>query len=97
MADAGPFLATFAETAHVLSRLDGLITVDTSVAHLAGALGIPVQLLLPKLPDWRWMLDREDSPWYPTFRLWRQPSPGDWRSVVEAVAATLRGGAPLKA
>lgn len=87
--DLGPSLATFSDTAHALSRLDGLVTVDTSVAHLAGALGRPTWLLLPKLPDWRWLLDRDDSPWYSSFRLLRQPFHGDWLSVLEDLCGEL--------
>jgi ADP-heptose:LPS heptosyltransferase len=68
-----------------------VITVDTSVAHLAGALGQPVWILLPNLPDWRWMLDRTDSPWYPTARLYRQETAGDWSVPVERVRADLAG------
>jgi hypothetical protein len=63
--------------------------VDTSVAHLAGAMGRPVWLLLPFCPDWRWLLDRQDSPWYPTARLFRQPSIGDWDTVIERVKAEI--------
>jgi len=70
--DAGPELKDFCDTAALLGQLDLLVTVDTSVAHLAGALGRPVWLLLPRVPDWRWMLDRDDSPWYPSMRLFRQ-------------------------
>ena len=70
--------------------LDLVITVDTSIAHLAGALGRPFWLLLSYSPDWRWMLGRDDSPWYPTARLFRQPAPGDWTPVVEVVADQLR-------
>jgi hypothetical protein len=64
--------------------------VDTAVAHLAGSLGKIVWTLLPYAPDWRWMLDREDSPWYPTMRLFRQKSPGEWGPVMERVAEELR-------
>ena len=79
----------FADTASVIENLDLIISIDTSVAHLAGAMGKPVWLLLPFAPDWRWLLDREDSPWYPTMRLFRQPSPGDWDTVIRQIAAEL--------
>ena len=78
MKNFGPELGDFSDTAAALAHLDLLLTIDTSVAHLAGAMGIPVYLLLPVVPDWRWMLAREDSPWYPSFRLFRQETPGDW-------------------
>ena len=71
-------------------RLDLLISVDTSVVHLAGALARPVWTLLARGPDWRWMLGRDDSPWYPTMRLFRQTTPGDWTPVVDALVAQLR-------
>ena len=87
---AAPELRDFADTAALLNQLDLLITVDTSVAHLAGALGVPVWLMLRYSPDYRWLLGRTDSPWYPTMRLYRQPSPGDWDSVIEAVRRDLR-------
>ncbi|MCX6927408.1 MAG: tetratricopeptide repeat protein, partial [Verrucomicrobia bacterium] len=79
----------FSDTAALIDQLDLVIAVDTSVAHLAGALACPVWLLLPFAPDWRWLLDRDDSPWYPTMRLFRQPAPGDWTSVVQSVRAAL--------
>jgi len=85
----GAGFADFADTAAVLEQLDLIITVDTAVAHLAGALGRPVWILLPFLPDWRWMLDRSDSPWYPSVRLFRQRRPGDWAGVVQDVAQAL--------
>jgi ADP-heptose:LPS heptosyltransferase len=77
------------ETAQQLAEVDLLITVDTMLAHLAGALGRPVWLMLPYAADWRWMLDRADSPWYPTMRIFRQRSPGDWAPVVKAVESEL--------
>ena len=79
----------FSDTAALVSLLDLVICVDTSVAHLAGALGQPVWILLPLLPDWRWLLDREDSPWYPTARLFRQTEESDWTPVVAQVVAEL--------
>jgi len=83
-------LLDFADTAALIECLDLVIAVDTSTAHLAGAIGKPVWLLLPFVPDWRWMLDRPDSPWYPTMRLFRQPSIGDWTSTIHQVAQALR-------
>jgi hypothetical protein len=73
------------EMAARMQLLDLIITVDTMTAHLAGALGLPVWLLLPYDADWRWMLGRDDSPWYPTMRLFRQPAAGDWSTVIEQV------------
>lgn len=87
--DAGARLESFAHTAAVVSNLDLVVSVDTAVAHLAGALGRPVWILLASNPDWRWMHDRADSPWYPSARLFRQGAPGDWAAVVAAMAAAL--------
>jgi hypothetical protein len=83
-------LRDFADTAALVSALDLVISVDTAAAHLAGALGKPVWVLLPFSPDWRWLLGREDSPWYPTARLFRQPRIGDWETVIARVAEALR-------
>ena len=82
-------LVDFADTAAVLDQLDLTISVDTSVLHLAGALGRPIWGLLSAKTDWRWMLDREDSPWYPTLRLFRQTRLDDWHEVISRVAAAL--------
>lgn len=82
-------LKDYIVTADVLRQLDLVISVDTSVVHLAGVLGRPVWTLLPFVPDWRWMLEREDSPWYPTMRLFRQRREGDWPEVVKRVVAEL--------
>ncbi|MGA7803240.1 tetratricopeptide repeat protein [Bradyrhizobium sp.] len=82
-------LTDFAETAALLSCLDLVITVDTSIAHLAGALGRPTWVLLPHVPDWRWLLDRDDSPWYPTLRLFRQTAARDYGPVLDQVRAEL--------
>jgi tetratricopeptide (TPR) repeat protein len=79
-----------ADTAAVIASLDLVVTVDTATTHLAGALGVPVWVPLPALVDWRWLLDRDDSPWYPTLRLFRQRSLGDWEPVFERMAAELR-------
>lgn len=79
----------YLDTARTLSSVDLLITVDTSIAHLAGAIGLKTWLLLPFAPDWRWMLERADSPWYPSIRLFRQPKEGDWASVIELVKQEL--------
>jgi ADP-heptose:LPS heptosyltransferase len=89
LADYTDELEDFADTAALIMNLDLVISVDTSVAHLAGALGRPVWTLLHADPDWRWLLQREDSPWYPTMRLFRQPVLGDWDPVIRRVAAEL--------
>ena len=88
--DLAPAFGDFAESAGAVSALDLVITVDTSVAHLAGALGRPVWLLLPSVTDWRWMLNREDNPWYPTMRLFRQSRGEDWPDVIARVATELK-------
>ncbi len=80
----------FSDTAGAIEHLDLVISVDTSVAHLAGAMGKPVWVLLPYIPDWRWMMKRKDSPWYPTMRLFRQENPGDWKGVFRCVAQELK-------
>jgi tetratricopeptide (TPR) repeat protein len=79
----------FMDTAAVMTNTDLVITSDTSIAHLAGALGVRVWVALPFTPDWRWLLVRGDSPWYPTMRLFRQRAPGDWKSVFEEMTSAL--------
>jgi tetratricopeptide (TPR) repeat protein len=96
VSDLAPALADFADTAGVVENLDLVVSVDTAVAHLAGALGKPVWLLLPYVPEWRWLLDRDDSPWYPTMRLFRQQSAGDWTGVVERLKMALQSWQPGK-
>jgi predicted O-linked N-acetylglucosamine transferase (SPINDLY family)/ADP-heptose:LPS heptosyltransferase len=96
--DLSPQLTDFAESAAAVANLDLVITADTAPAHLAGALGKPVFILLPFSPDWRWFAERSDTPWYPTARLLRQSAPGDWESAIEAARRALRerlaAGAP---
>ena len=87
--DTGGEFTDFADTANALSSLDVLITVDTAVAHLAGAMGVPVWVLLPYVPDWRWGLMGETSPWYKTVRLWRQPSVDDWPNLLKKLPRCL--------
>jgi Flp pilus assembly protein TadD len=89
--DLSPHIQDFADTAALISQMDLVISVDTAVAHLAGALGKPVWILLSHNPDWRWFLADEDTPWYPTLRLFRQSSPGDWTGVLAEVADALQG------
>ena len=88
--DIAPTLDSFAHMAAVIADLDLVISVDSAAAHLAGALGRPVWLMLPHMPDGSWMTVRTDSPWYPTMRLFRQPRPGDWQSVAFDVRTALR-------
>lgn len=89
----------FMDTAAIMQHLDLVISIDTSVCHLAAGLGVPTWTLLPNPPDWRWMLDCDNTPWYPNMRLFRQPTPGDWdsvmRDVVSALKDHLEAGAPL--
>lgn len=80
----------FVDTAAVMRHLDLVVTCDTAIAHLAGALGVPVRVALPYVSDWRWLLGRDDSPWYPTMRLFRQATQGDWPDVFARIAAALR-------
>jgi Tfp pilus assembly protein PilF len=89
LSDISGELTDFGETAAVIANLDLVITVDTAMGHLTGALGKPVWILVPKAADWRWLLDRSDSPWYPTARLFRQQTPGAWDPVIAEVAAAL--------
>lgn len=86
----GPELHDFDDTMAVLDALDLLISVDTAAVHLAGAMGRPTWVLLPYAPDWRWLLERTDTPWYPMLRLFRQPAPYDWAGTVARVVAALR-------
>ena len=86
----GDELHDLADTAALCSLMDVVITVDTSVAHLAGALGVTTWVLLPHTPDWRWLLDRDDSPWYPSARLYRQDASRQWAPVLQRVAADLQ-------
>jgi ADP-heptose:LPS heptosyltransferase len=91
--DLGPSLdneAAFVDTAAVMANLDLVITSDTALAHLAGALGVRVWVALQHVADWRWLVDREDSPWYPTMRLFRQSQPGDWQGVFARIAGELQ-------
>lgn len=90
MLHAGPNIRDFSDSAALVDALDLLITVDSAPAHLAGALGRTVWTLLPRVPDWRWLIDCDDSPWYPAMRLFRQPQVKDWRAVVAELEYSLR-------
>ena len=87
--DWSPALTDYAETAAAIATLDMVLTVDTSVAHLAASMGRPTWIMLPHCPEWRWLRDRIDTPWYDCVRLFRQPSAGDWDSVRDAVINAL--------
>jgi len=89
--DLAPYIQDFSDTAYAISKMDLIISVDTSVAHLAGAIHHPVWILLPKIPDWRWLLDRSDSHWYPSARLFRQTESGVWSDVFNSVVRALCG------
>ncbi|HEY6896446.1 MAG TPA: tetratricopeptide repeat protein [Rhodocyclaceae bacterium] len=90
VADLSAGFGDFADTAAVAAEMDLIVSVDTSVVHLAGALGLPALLLLPRVADWRWLLERADSPWYPSLELFRQQASGDWQAPLQATAARLR-------
>jgi tetratricopeptide (TPR) repeat protein len=93
----GAEIDDYDDTMAILDNLDLLVTVDTSAAHLAGAMGRPVWIMLPRAPDWRWLLDRNDTPWYPSARLFRQTSLRRWDEVVQAIATELRASTPVEA
>jgi hypothetical protein len=82
-------ITDFEDTAALIAEMDLIITVDTSLAHLAGSMGRDCWIMLPFNPDWRWLMDRQDSPWYASVRLFRQPRIGDWASVMDEVRAAL--------
>ncbi len=84
----------FMDTAAIMHQMDVVITSDTSIAHLAGALGVPTWIALNYIPDWRWLLGRSDSPWYPSVRLFRQPQPGDWPATFQEIKQELLKLAP---
>ena len=85
----GNQIQSFEDSAAIAQQMDLIVSVDTSLAHLAGALGLPTYTLLPWAPEWRWLLDRKDSPWYPTMELLRQPSKGDWQSVIDNLTTRI--------
>lgn len=89
LVDLGSQLRSWEDSARLLTELDLLITVDTAIAHLSGSLGRPTWIMLPFVADFRWLLDRSDSPWYPSVRLFRQPQPQDWRPVIMALQSAL--------
>lgn len=91
LTDLTEHINNFADTAGLIANLDLVITIDTAVAHLAGSMGKPVWVMLPFASDWRWQIERSDSVWYPTMRLFRQPADGDWHSVVAKIVLALKG------
>ncbi len=96
MADPMPLVSDMSDTAALISTLDLVITSDTAIAHLSGALGRPTWVMLHEPSDWRWLRDRTDSPWYPSVRLFRQPIPGDWKTVVANLISTLDATTPMR-
>ncbi len=89
LVSADPVLGDFEDTAALVANLDLVLCVDTSIGHLAGAMGRPAWIMLPFAPDWRWMLGRADSAWYPSVRLYRQPAPQAWTEVIAQVLEDL--------
>jgi hypothetical protein len=87
--DLAEEISDFADSAAIIANLDLVLTVDTACAHLAGGMGAPVWVLLPKSCDWRWLDGRSDSPWYPSLRIFRQQNPGDWQDAMRRVACAL--------
>jgi ADP-heptose:LPS heptosyltransferase len=88
--DLAKRINNFADAARFMRQCDLVISCDTATAHLAGGMGVPVWTLLPFAPDWRWMIGRDDSVWYPTMRLFRQPQAGDWEGAIARVKSALR-------
>jgi hypothetical protein len=93
--DLSTLMGDFLRNAALVARLDMIVTIDTYLAHLAGAMGKPVWVMLPFSADWRWGVGRNDCAWYPGMRLFRQPKPGDWKSVVSEVARALTAAKPV--
>lgn len=89
LVNLGPEIEDFLDTMAILQHVDRLVTIDTSVAHVAGASNVPVSIVLPYAPDWRWLLNRDDTPWYPSMRLYRQSVPYQWEDVIQRLAADL--------
>jgi hypothetical protein len=87
--DLGDQLGDFNQTAAIMRRLDLIISCDSAPAHLAGAVGVPVWVALAYVADWRWLVDRDDTPWYPNMRLFRQTRPGEWPDVFQRISARL--------